>query len=201
MGLGVVAYAKLEKVTDERAERVRSAECVYEACDEEDLLHFLVQEEAFPGRERPLEKGEFYETGEGSRHMRAGSYSGYGEWRRQLAALVGIDDIEDFWRRVGEQVERGEEPNVPFWKLLHFSDCEGVIGAEACGELAAQFAEWRGRALEHARARFREECPISDEEFSEEGRGWTRAEHFWAKYREWQQMFEFAADGGAVQFC
>jgi hypothetical protein len=80
--------------------------------------------------------------------FRAGSYSGYNRWREELAALAGVtlgDRDEDgarlsrFWAECSEMEERGDTPSVRFWQLIHFSDCEGVIGPSICRKLADDF--------------------------------------------------------------
>lgn len=102
--------------------------------------------------------------------FRAGSYSGYGEWRRELAKLVGHMDIKELW----EKLSPG-----PFIELINFADNEGVIGPIASAKLAKDFADFKDRAEKH---------PDAD------------APWFFELYCEWQKAFEMAADGGAVDF-
>ncbi len=71
--------------------------------------------------------------------FRAGSYGGYGEWRRQLASLVGIRDLDAWW---STNSGRGD----PFAELIMFSDCEGSIGPVVCAKLAKDFAKWQRAA-------------------------------------------------------
>jgi len=68
--------------------------------------------------------------------FRAGSYSGYNEWRKWLAALVGSTP-EKIWE--GEIVPA-------FKELINYSDCEGVIGAITSAKLAADFAKYNDAA-------------------------------------------------------
>lgn len=81
---------------------------------------------------------------EGEQHaFRAGSYSGYNEWRRLLASLVGVQ-CQDVWN-AGEA-----EPAFPFKDLINFSDCEGFIGPKTSAKLACDFKRWHERASSHA---------------------------------------------------
>lgn len=69
--------------------------------------------------------------------FRAGSYGGYGAWRKQLAALVGFPEAwEERWKRT----------DLPFYELVVFADNEGTIGPATCAKLAKDFEEWSDRA-------------------------------------------------------
>ena len=119
--------------------------------------------------------------------FRAGSYSGYGSWRKTLAKLIGWE-IEDLWRHVGTLVQRNENLNdvlnendrfsvdIPFVELLHFSDCEGFIGPKTSAKLHEDFLEWNEKAK------------------VDQG-------YFYEIYQEWTKAFEVASDGGCVIFC
>lgn len=104
----------------------------------------------------------------------AGSYSGYGRWREQLAELAGYP----------ERAYEGEDPSHatgawtlpfgPFHELIDFSDCEGVIGPLISAKLAEDFACYQKLADAHPDEWFRQ------------------------KYDLWRQAFEMASQGGAV---
>lgn len=64
---------------------------------------------------------------------------------------------------------------TPFEELINFSDCEGTIGPIVAAKLAKDFADF-------------------DETASLSG------DYFYAKYKEWRNAFEMAADNGAVEF-
>jgi hypothetical protein len=120
--------------------------------------------------------------------FRAGSYSGYSGWRRNLAKMIGWE-IEDLWRNVETLVQRNENLNdvlnendrfsvdIPFVELLHFSDCEGFIGPKTSAKLHEDFLEW-------------------DEKAKAVDQG-----YFYERYQEWTKAFEVASDGGCVVFC
>lgn len=73
----------------------------------------------------------------GEIYFSAGSYHGYGYWRKVLAKIAGISDIEAFWRKAGSITNRkGEEP---FFELLNFNDNEGSLPIEECKNLLEDF--------------------------------------------------------------
>jgi hypothetical protein len=65
--------------------------------------------------------------------FRAGSYHQYGEFRAALAEIALDVDVHEIW----------QDPEIfrdrPFYELLNFSDCQGVIGSEAAADLANDF--------------------------------------------------------------
>ena len=124
----------------------------------------------FPGRADDITDGAVYLKSE-EFHFRAGSYSGYGEWRRRLAGLAGYVDPEAVWN--------GGVATGPFFELINFSDCEGIIGTSVSAKLAKDFADHEHAAL---------------------GVDGPDSEWFVAKYAEWKKAFEIAADGGCVDF-
>lgn len=139
----------------------------------------------FPGRADDVPEGRY--KAEESDGFRAGSYSGYGRWRDQLAALAGYPAAKaaDFDSRDRSYVEGhphsaaawSEENNgLPCYELVNFSDCEGTLGTAVCAKLAKDFAALQEKADAHPDAYFRE------------------------KYREWRNAFEKASDRGAVCF-
>lgn len=103
--------------------------------------------------------------------VRAGSYSGYNEWRTCLS-------------RLGMGVEAGsvwEEPEKyagkPFYEIVNFSDCEGTIDHATCVKLAEDFRSHMDRA----------------EHFD--------SAYFFATYKRLAWVFEAAAKiGGYVEF-
>lgn len=102
--------------------------------------------------------------------FRAGSYSGYNEWRRMLCiAVLGVQP-EEVWANQEKYEGR------PFNELICFSDCEGTRNAEVSKKLAKDFEEFRNRA-----------CNGQDEYFIE-------------KYNEWAKAFKIASNNGFVVF-
>lgn len=128
MGLDITACGKLTAVArhpegeDEESLRIDQTSLDY-------------TEKYFPGRTAGLAPG-IYSPAE-TFPFRAGSYSGYGEWRNQLAIFAGWPSAKHVW----ENVDTG-----PFVELINFSDCEGYIGPQVAAKLAKDFADHAARA-------------------------------------------------------
>ncbi len=97
--------------------------------------------------------------------FRAGSYSYYGAFRNWLEELV---------------LEPGElytQPGDPFYELVIFSDCEGVIGPTISQKLHRDFVMYDLLARTH-----------------------PQAYQFYHVYRDFTNAFLIASVGGAVEF-
>jgi hypothetical protein len=126
-----------------------------------------------------IEHGGLF-TFEKSGGFRAGSYSGYNDWREELAKLAGYPALEDAggehrkphssaaW--VGAVAE-----DAPFLPLVDFSDCEGTIGPQTSARLAKDFAAHQTKAD-------------------------RIGGYFAEKYTQWRNAFEQAQHGGFVDF-
>lgn len=67
------------------------------------------------------------------------SYTGFGEFRRRLAAHIGIElDAMDGFGGTQEWPDPKDEPLV---HLLNHSDCDGSLKYEACSALAPRLRE------------------------------------------------------------
>lgn len=111
--------------------------------------------------------------------FRAGSYGYYNRWREELAKLSGwpLSSYEEYGKMWPSYAASTWDANSgPFCELIHFSDCEGAIGAITSAKLARDFEKFQEAANAH-----------EDECFSK-------------KYREWRAAFELAANNGAVSF-
>jgi hypothetical protein len=98
---------------------------------------------------------------------------GYGthRWFRDMLARIGCaTTAEAIW----ENPDKYE--SSPFYRLIDFSDCEGIIGAKHCAKLAKDFADFQ-----HATD------GVQDERFKR-------------YYKEWRIVFETAAQNGFVDF-
>lgn len=168
MGLDICVYEKA-KLADPQPEGDAG-------WDDPNLVLAFVYD-SFPRSLRGLEADKWYEVDGDIRSFRAGSYSGYGEFRDALCmAALGVPP-QALWDDPAGYIER------PFYELIHFADNEGTIGPEACADLARDFAEQREVVL-----------PKWDPE--DDIQAW-----FPEKYDIWQDAFELAADTGLVQFC
>lgn len=151
---------------------------------------FLYPNDSLLDQSEGIKNGEYISEGiQGS--FRAGSYSGYSNWRRTLSKMIGWE-IEDLWQHVGTLVQRNENLNdvlnesdelkvdIPFVELLNFSDCEGFIGPKTSAKLYLDFLEWN------------EKAKVSDP---------FKGGYFYETYQEWTEAFKVASDGGCVIFC
>lgn len=91
----------------------------------------------FPDQADGIAHHAIYRRGAEEHGFRAGSYSGYNQWRNELASLVGHADARACWNSEGPS---------PFRELINFSDCEGIIGPKTSAKLARDFAEYDVRA-------------------------------------------------------
>lgn len=132
----------------------------------------------FPGRADEIESRCAYHS-EQSGRFDAGTYGGYGVWRNQLAVTAGWPEGTHEPHRASKDSHASSAwaaTEGPFWELIEFSDCEGVIGAAVSAKLARDFAEHQGKADQHPDP------------------------HFRALYAEWRNAFEKASDRGCVKF-
>lgn len=178
MGLDITAYSNLKVVTAEEHDAKDE-----DWCEEGDHVTAFA-DAVFPRSFRGLEGWDLTEIGHGFRgglcyatgertetiRFRAGSYGGYGMWRRDLAEFVGHDLEGDYWGTTDDL------ENLPFYELLNFADNEGCIGPEAAKDLLADF-QTHG---ERYRA--------------------THDDYFVAKYDDWTRACELASQDGLISF-
>lgn len=101
---------------------------------------------------------------------RAGSYSGYGEWRNWLATIAGYKGSEDVW-------DNAKEGDV-FFELINFSDCEGTLGTLVCRKLLNDFIKFQ---------------PVVDKISDDYN-------YYKQRYADWTYALTLAADNGAISF-
>lgn len=185
MGLDLTAYAgmkKLDVACNSDGEPIDPA--TGKEMDWHDYVHVLVNTD-FPGRANEFEDGAFYSyeySDSGELHW---SYGGYNEWREWLARFAGwpttpylrFGKVEELHAATAWETEDGG----PFWELICFSDCEGVLGSAVCRKLADEFAAHYPRLVEQY------------------NRGWHKG---WSlsSYRGLWWACELAANGGCIVF-
>lgn len=104
--------------------------------------------------------------------FRAGSYSSYNAWRNELARVAGYEPAangrydETVWQSTGG----------PFWEMINFTDCNGVLGTAVCKKLHSDFVAFRDIAI----------------------RGFSDGDML--TYEQFETSFKLAADGGCVMF-
>ena len=177
MGLNITAYRSLKKAegveTDEDGSPVDWGRYHYFSVG---LMELTA--ENWGSRAEPIEPG-IYEATEKMK-FGAGSYGRYNQWREWLAKAAGWP-LGTFTSYNDEErsTHAGAAWNAtegPFWELINFSDCEGIIGTTACAKLAKDFAEHREKILVGA--------------------------DIWQAdmYDVWHRAFVIGADGGCVYF-
>jgi hypothetical protein len=147
-----------------------------------------------------LEEGRYEFNGE-YYSFRAGSYSGYNEFRKLLSLSAnGISD-SDVW----------ESPDsssaLPFYYLINFSDCEGTIGPSIAELLWDQFTTHRSRVISNITDEpdlgKETDDPIAFEtEFGIEfGLSPEEIEDFIQVYDDFTEACRVAKDNGIIRFC
>lgn len=169
MGLDITAYKNL-KLTDIPADEDL----------ETDGNYTMLYPEQSPDVVGDLTSDYFYEY-EDSMGFNAGSYSGYNNWRNDLARLAGypLEQYKGYFDIVSEShcVACWNGAKGPFSELINFSDCDGIIGTEVAKKLAKDFADFQEKA------------------------NTFEAYNFWLeKYNYWRKAFEMASENGAVVF-
>lgn len=130
MGLDIVAISKAVPIECEGGD----------ACDE---THFTVG--SYRKRRDDLKPG-CYVKGKGGREFgfRAGSYTGYSDWKRELCLLVLGVLPEEVWEN--PRRFRGK----PFVELIDFPDGVGpVIGPKTSAKLHGDFVAFAAKAKKH----------------------------------------------------
>ena len=175
MGLNITAYSKIKKLDvtfNKDGEAINPA--TQEPLDYDDYIRAFINPH-FPSRAADIDDSVAYSF-EKSRSFRAGSYSGYNDWREHLAKMVGYPSVDaETDPRHAHSNGACESTEGPFWELIFFSDCEGVIGTAISTKLAKDFADHDKNAAEIGGL-------------------------FYELYGNWKKAFELAADGGMVYF-
>ena len=113
--------------------------------------------------------------------FRAGAYSSYNAFRRDLCGFAhGVNDT-DIWNNL-EKYKGGK-----FHEIIEFSDCQGAIGAEVSGKLHADFVDGRDAFVKWVTEKYRDDLEVSKYRVK--------------VYDDFTLAFEIAKDDGMVVFC
>lgn len=112
----------------------------------------------------------------------AGSYSGYNDFREKLAKFAGYPEIDytDYFQRTVKSAAAycwQIASEGPFYEIINFSDCEGIINAEKSKKLYEDFS----LNLDKAELYF-DSWDITI-------------------YKNFMYAFELASNNGYVEFC
>ena len=142
----------------------------------------------FPEQSEGLPDGFGYGTGE-EYSFRAGSYSGYGEWRDLLARLALDMSSEGVWNKI----DSGEGyTEIPFSDVINFSDADGIIGPVASKKLHNDFVNYEKDIMKKLDRYY-----LKFEDFEIDGETYDWFKH---KYKDWKEAFRIASNKGAVIF-
>ena len=183
MGLDITAYSKitlLDAVFDADGEPIDPA--TRQPITGDYTRAWVTSE--FPGRADDIIHRGVYAYDE-SLGVRAGSYSGYNRWRENLAELAGYpavpyERVPGYSPSIAHRHDAGcwRSDGGPFYELICFSDCEGVLGTDTCRKLLGDFDEYDSKAATYT----------------------GDSTYFYEKYREWRAAMALAADGGMISF-
>ena len=190
MGLDITAISEMEPIEIPEGIEIWSDE-YYEWEKDQDFdghVWNLYQSENFPEQGEGLPNGSVVATGGDFGH-RAGSYSGYNEWRRLLAkAALGMSD-EEVWNKVDSGVGYNE---IPFGELINFSDADGTIGPISSRKLYDDFVQYEEKVM-----KMLDRFYLKFEEYEIDG---DTYHWFKQKYKDWMETFRVASNNGAVIF-
>ena len=142
----------------------------------------------FPEQSKGLPKGFGYGTGE-EYSFRAGSYSGYGEWRDLLARVALDMGSEGVWNKIDSGEGYSE---IPFSEQLNFSDADGIIGPVASKKLYNDYVSYEKDIMKKLDRYY-----LKYEDFEIDGETY---QWFKQKYNDWKEAFRIASNNGAVIF-
>ena len=172
----------MEKWSDEYYEWEREQE--KEFWTAHNMEHFTRQSEGLPDSDLV-----YSDDGPSYFYFRAGSYSGYGEWRNDLALAAGYEGgSEEVWAKASEGLIGG-----PFEELINFPDNEGVIGPVISQKLYDDFVNYEkeiDKAIDWWYLKMNPEKEYAGEDLS-----W-----FKNKYKDWKEAFRIASKNGMVIF-
>ncbi len=188
MGLDITAISEVEPIEIPESIELWSDEYYDWEKDQDGYVWNLYQEEPFLEQGEGLPNSAVVAHGEDFGH-RAGSYSGYNEWRNLLARVALNLTDEQVWARI----DAGESyANIPFGELINFSDANGTIGPVASQKLYNDFVQYEKDVLNML-----DRFYLKFEEYEIDG---DTYQWFKQKYKDWKETFRVASNNGAVIF-
>jgi hypothetical protein len=153
MGLDITAFSYAERTKEDE-----SNDKIYHAMSANDI-------DRLDGWREGFYEGRVYFN------FRAGSYSGYNEWRSWLSWSILDVSPDKIWN------EPEMYAGCPFVELINFGDNEGAIGPLTAAKLAKDFERYQKQ--------------VDQGDYP----SWCKA-----KYAEWRKAFKLAAKEGLVIF-
>lgn len=177
MGLDITAYSKLQVLTPKEIKASERSIGVRVDFGEEVITLSDSQIKSPNNWIRDMSPGTYYQSPETEEYsFGAGSYSGYGTYRKMLAeCFLGVTP-EGVWKN--ESVYKGQ----PFFEQVNFSDCDGFIGPEVSAKLHEDYNAGRNEWYDY--------LVESGEE----------VEYYMPRYDNWTKAFKVASDEGFVWY-
>lgn len=144
MGLDIQVYSGLREIDKSQVTRDERGEIIEQPSNCVEVW----ANDSFPDRELPLKHKHIYQYQiyHDDIHIDM-SYGRYNSWREELARLGGypIRSEKPYFDDTAPSHSAGawEQRSGPFFELILFSDCEGVIGGKVAAKLAADFAQYQ----------------------------------------------------------
>ena len=188
MGLDISAISEMRRVELPKDIELWSDEYYEWEKDQDGDVWNLYQHPHFPEQGEGLPNGPV--VSDGAYHgFRAGSYSGYNEWRNLLAKVALDLGIEDVWDKMDSGYGYDE---IPFSEQINFSDADGIIGPVASQKLYNDYVNYEDEVMKKLDRYY---LKFEDYEIDGETYDW-----FKQKYKDWKEAFRIASDNGAVIF-
>jgi hypothetical protein len=146
MGLDIRAVSKIELENTAEVKAIRDA--MFMSQDDEVFIMDadLRKHAEYSMHTRDMADGTYYETHESKSESMSFSYSGYNGFRNEISsALIGAP-AKEVWEN--EQYYK----ESPAYKLINFSDCEGLFGPTVSKEIYEQLVSNRDKYVEHFRS-------------------------------------------------
>ena len=207
MGLDISALSELERI--ELPEGIKPWSDEYYDWEEEQAgsVWRFQKPNSFTEQAEGLDDG-FYTSSDDYFGFRAGSYTGYGMWRDELAHAAGYyGGSSDVWAKV----DGGGYKGRPFEELINFSDADGFIGPVVSKKLYQDFVDNEKKIMttidkwvlmkghpDHTPGflkQRKEDGQEENDEYTLDDVRWFRL-----KYDEWKKAFSLASNYGAVIF-
>jgi hypothetical protein len=172
MGLDIVAYRNL--IVDENASYNNGEGCYQ--------IHIDIMN--WSDNHLPLSDEVCYKinSSDDKYSFKAGSYSGYNQWRDWLCNIIHGISARELWDRIEEF------KGTAFFELIYFSDCEGAIGSIASKKLYKDFLD--NQEIVNIWAKHKTADPYAV---------WI-VDYNVELYTKWLLAFKMASDNGAVCF-
>jgi hypothetical protein len=175
MGLDIRAVSKIELEDTAEVKAVKDAMFMSQGDEIFTLDTGLRKIDVYSMHTQDMEEGTYYETHESKSESMSFSYGGYNGFRNEISlALLGAP-AKEVW--VNEQYYK----ESPAYKLINFSDCEGLFGPTVSKEIHEQLVANRDKYAEYIEKKEDTGYPLFT-------------------YDKLIKIFELGADDGIIMF-